>query len=141
MNEFKFLQPLDQMERISRTALGQQLDEILDNVDKNNVGYVITDEGKSDLVLCPAHWFTLDEIPASRTPAIEPPYVTIEMQIDSELYEKAGDVFKRYGLTHEEAVVLFLRETIRQGRIPFDYTEEDLKEAERLCDEVEADGE
>jgi hypothetical protein len=46
------------MERISRTALGKQLDEILDRVDKENVGFVITDEGKKDLVLCPAHWFT-----------------------------------------------------------------------------------
>jgi hypothetical protein len=57
MTTFKYLQPLDQMERISRTELGEQLDEILEKVDKNNVGIVITDEGKRDLVLCPAHWF------------------------------------------------------------------------------------
>ena len=56
MNKFKYLQPLDQMARISRTELGSRLDEILDIVDKGNVGYVITDEGKTDLVLCLARW-------------------------------------------------------------------------------------
>lgn len=43
MNEFKYLQPLDQMERISRTVLGDQLDELLEKIDKENIGYVITD--------------------------------------------------------------------------------------------------
>ncbi|WP_294852266.1 type II toxin-antitoxin system prevent-host-death family antitoxin [uncultured Oscillibacter sp.] len=62
MKEFKNLPPIDQMERISRTDLGNRLDEILDKVDKDDVGYVITDKGKDDLVLCPAHWFfTLDD--------------------------------------------------------------------------------
>ena len=57
MEKLNYLQPLDQMERVSRAELGSRLDEILEIVDKENVGYVITDEGKSDLVLCPAHWF------------------------------------------------------------------------------------
>ncbi len=57
MKEFKYLQPLDQMERINRTELGNRLDELMDIVDKDNVGFVITDEGKNDLVLCPARWF------------------------------------------------------------------------------------
>jgi hypothetical protein len=56
MEQFKYIQPLDQMERISRTELGEKLDEILDKVDKNNVGFVITDNGKDDLVLCPIRW-------------------------------------------------------------------------------------
>ena len=58
MNEYKYLQPLDQMERICRTVLGDQLDELLEKIDKENIGYVITDEGKDDLVLCPAQWFS-----------------------------------------------------------------------------------
>ena len=32
-------------------------------------------------------------------------------------------------VTH--ALILFLKETVRLGRIPFDYTEEDLEEARR----------
>jgi hypothetical protein len=56
VEQFKYIQPLDQMARISRTELGEKLDEILDKVDKDNVGFVITDEGKDDLVLCPIRW-------------------------------------------------------------------------------------
>ncbi len=48
MEQFKYIQPLDQMARISRTELGEKLDEILDKADKDNVGFVITDEGKDD---------------------------------------------------------------------------------------------
>ena len=33
--------------------------------------------------------------------------------------------------TMEDALILFLKETVRLGRIPFDYTEEDLEEARR----------
>ncbi len=84
---------------------------------------------------------TLDEILARQGQATEPRYETIEVKIDSDLYEKAGEVFKRYGLTHEEAIVLFFKETVRQGKIPFNYTNEDLMEAKRLCGEVDADGE
>ncbi len=84
---------------------------------------------------------TLDDILASQAPASVPEYETIELRIDADLYEKAGEVFKQYGLTHEEAIVLFMKETVRQGRIPFDYTDEDLREAKQLCDDVEADGE
>lgn len=57
MRPFKFLQPLDQMERISRTDVGERLDELLEKVDQEDIGYVITDEGKDDMVLCPARWF------------------------------------------------------------------------------------
>ena len=53
----KCLQPFEEMARISRVDLGNRLDEILDIVTKDDVGYVITDEGKKDLVLCPAEWF------------------------------------------------------------------------------------
>ena len=56
MEKFNYLQPLDQMARVSRAELGSRIDEILDIVDRDNVGYVITDEGKNDLVLCPARW-------------------------------------------------------------------------------------
>ena len=56
MEQFKYIQPLDQMARISRMELGEKLDEILNKVDNDNVGFVITDEGKDDLVLCPIRW-------------------------------------------------------------------------------------
>lgn len=47
----------EDMPRISRHELGDKLDEILDRVEKENIAFLITDDGKKDLVLCPAHWF------------------------------------------------------------------------------------
>lgn len=42
------------MERISRQHLCDNLDSILETVSRENIGFVITDAGKDDLVLCPA---------------------------------------------------------------------------------------
>ncbi len=84
---------------------------------------------------------TLDEILSQTVRASEPKYETLELTIDSDLYEQAGEVFKRYGLTHEEAIQLFFKETVRLGRIHFDYTPEDLAEAKRLCGEADENGE
>lgn len=57
MKNHRFLQPLEVMSRISRQELPEKLDEILEIIDRDNVGYVITDEGKPHLVLCPVDWF------------------------------------------------------------------------------------
>ena len=57
MEEINKVQPIERMARISREEFGKRLDEILDIVDKDNVGYVISDVGKGDIVLCPARWF------------------------------------------------------------------------------------
>ena len=54
------LQPLESMERISRQVLSDDLDAVLERISRENIGLVITDEGKDDLVLCPASWFNLD---------------------------------------------------------------------------------
>lgn len=44
------------MERISRQKLADNLDAVLDRVLRENIGLVITDEGKDDLVICPSSW-------------------------------------------------------------------------------------
>ena len=49
----------ENMEHISRTDLAEHLDEYLEKADKENIGFVITDEGKNDLILCPASWFSI----------------------------------------------------------------------------------
>ena len=50
------MKPKD-MPKISRHDLGDKFDEILERVEKENIAFLITDEGKNDLVLCPAKWF------------------------------------------------------------------------------------
>lgn len=49
-------QPTENMERISRQELADNLDAVLDRVLRENIGLVITNEGKDDFVLCPSFW-------------------------------------------------------------------------------------
>lgn len=68
--------------------------------------------------------------------------VTIEVKLPKEIYDKASEILVKQGLTMEDALILFFEETVRLGRIPFEYTEEDLEEVSRwekmmnddLCD-------
>lgn len=58
MHYWKKLKPLDAMEKITRQELTDHWDEILDKVDKEDIGYIIlTPEGKEGEVLVPARWF------------------------------------------------------------------------------------
>ena len=57
--------------------------------------------------------------------------VTIEVKLPKEVYDRASEILAKQGLSMEDALILFLKETVRLGRIPFDYTEEDLEEARR----------
>lgn len=57
MYQFKYYMPLDAMERISRQYLCNHYDEVLERVDKEDIGFVIqTEEGEDGHVLCPARW-------------------------------------------------------------------------------------
>lgn len=48
---------IENMQRITRQEVADRLDELMDIMDKEDVGFVITKDGKDDLLLCPAHWF------------------------------------------------------------------------------------
>ena len=57
MFDFKYLMPLDTMERITRQHLCDNFDAVLERVDKENIGFVIlNEEGIDGQVLCPARW-------------------------------------------------------------------------------------
>ena len=58
MKEYRRIQPLEAMERITQQQLQEHFDEILDRIDRENIGFVILGEdGRGDCVLCPAAWF------------------------------------------------------------------------------------
>ena len=59
----KRLPPLSEMERIEQTLLVEKLDEILERIDNEDIGFVITGP---DMVLIPFCWFAEnfpDEVP------------------------------------------------------------------------------
>lgn len=64
----------------------------------------------------------------------EQKFETLQFKINADLYAEVKEILKPYGLTPEDAIILFIKETVRQSKIPFEYTEEDLLEAKRLCE-------
>lgn len=57
MSRWKRLESIDIMERITRQQLCDNFDEILDKVDKEDIGFVILNpDGTDGQILCPAHW-------------------------------------------------------------------------------------
>ena len=46
----KRLPPLSEMERIEQTLLVEKLDEILERIDNEDIGFVITENGLPDMV-------------------------------------------------------------------------------------------
>ena len=51
--------------------------------------------------------------------------VNVTIEIDAEVYRQAEKVCSRFGLTLEEAFLLFAHETARLGRLPFEITGEE----------------
>ena len=58
--------------------------------------------------------------------------VDVTVKVDDDLYAKTEALFHESGLSFEEAVLLFVREVARLGRLPFDLTEEDLEIMRKL---------
>jgi len=58
VHKIELYQPTEEMKRISRQELADHFDEIIDTVEKENVGFIVEDPaGKNDVLLCPAHWY------------------------------------------------------------------------------------
>ena len=58
--------------------------------------------------------------------------ISLCFEIDEELYNQLTEILAPQGLTPEKAIELFLRETVRLGRIPFDITDEDIAAAKAM---------
>lgn len=49
----------EDMHRITRQEFCDNMDELLERVSNEDIAFIITEDGKDDLVLCPARWFGL----------------------------------------------------------------------------------
>ena len=58
--------------------------------------------------------------------------ISLCFEIDEELYNQLNEILAPQGLTLEKAIELFLRETVRLERIPFDITDEDIAAAKAM---------
>ena len=57
--------------------------------------------------------------------------VTMTVLIDDDLYRQVMEVIEPLGYTMERLLKEFIEETVRQGRIPFEYTEADIEAAKK----------
>lgn len=56
------------MKRIEQSLFIEKLDEILERIDKENIGFVITEGGLDEMVIIPFRWFAEnfpDEVPGN----------------------------------------------------------------------------
>lgn len=67
-------------------------------------------------------------------------FVDVTVKVDKALYSQAEGLLHEFGLSVEEAVLLFVREIARLGRLPFDLNEEDLDIVRKL-EEAETEAE
>ena len=56
--------------------------------------------------------------------------VTIEVKLPKEVYDSASEILAKQGLTMEDALILFLKETVRLGRIPLIIRRQTLRKRE-----------
>ena len=57
---------------------------------------------------------------------------TLCFEIPAELYKELTEILLPQGFTPEQAVDLYFREIVRLGKIPFEYTEEDIAAANAM---------
>lgn len=93
--KLKEYHPLSEMERVPAEDISERLDGLPERMDKENVRFVITEEGKDSCVLCPYKWF-------------EPEYETVEVEIDELLAAQVEEIIKPLGWTMEQLCVRFL---------------------------------
>jgi len=55
----KNMKPKEELPHITRQEFCDNMDEILERVDKEKIAFVITDEKHGDLALCPAEWYDI----------------------------------------------------------------------------------
>lgn len=87
--------PLSEMKRVPAEEVPKRLDELFDRMDKENVGFVVTEEGKDSCVFCPYKWFELE-------------YETIEVAVDEVLLAQIKEIITPLGWTVERLIVHFL---------------------------------
>ena len=69
----------------------------------------------------------------NREEDMEEEFVELHFKVEQELYDTVKEVLDPLGITVEQATELFLESVARFGRIPFDYSDEDIKTAEECC--------
>ena len=69
----------------------------------------------------------------NREEDMEEEFVELHFKVEQELFDEVKKVLDPLGITVEQATELFFESVARLGRIPFEYTDEDIKNAQECC--------
>lgn len=69
----------------------------------------------------------------NREEDMEEEFIELYFKVEHELYDEVKKVLDPLGITVEQATELFFESVARLGRIPFEYTDEDIKNAQECC--------
>ena len=69
----------------------------------------------------------------NREEDMEEEFIELYFKVEQELYDEVKKVLDPLGITVEQATELFFESVARLGRIPFEYTDEDIKNAQECC--------
>ena len=63
-----------------------------------------------------------------------PNKIRVNISVDKELKENSAKLFESFGLDFSTAISLFLSQSLREGKIPFEITKVEKKEVEHSDD-------
>ncbi len=69
---------------------------------------------------------------------MEGKFIELQFKVDQDLYEEIQNVLATLGITIEKATEMFLETVVRLGKIPFEYSDEDIQAAKDCCEVSES---
>lgn len=110
-----------QFEHITRSDFCSNMDEYLARIDNEQIAFIIEEEDKPTIVLCPATWFRITK--DGKVEFLEDDEVIIPpVVIDKEAKKNAEKVLEMLGCDLETAIRMFVMQLGYTASIPFPLT-------------------
>lgn len=109
------IKKLSDLPRISFQEFENHFEKILDNVEKKNMPYILTSNGKDSLALCPVDWVGH----AEKELGFQRKEVEVSFEVEQDVYDKVQTICKKEGTSIEEVTVDFLYFCANPKNTPF----------------------
>lgn len=106
---------LSDLPRISFQEFENRFEEILDNVEKKKMTYILTSNGKDSLALCHVDWVEH----AEKELGFQRKEVEVSFEVEQDVYAKVQTICKKEGTSIEEVTVDFLYFCANPKNTPF----------------------
>lgn len=106
---------LSELPRISFQEFENRFEEILDNVEKKKMTYILTSNGKDSLALCPIDWVEH----AEKELGFQRKEVEVSFEVEQDVYDKVQTICKKEGTSIEDVSVDFLCFCANPKNTPF----------------------